>query len=96
MVSHHHDRVIELSAWTRKEDGQYSSWCPELDIASCGNTAEQAVSNLDEAIQLYLATLAEEGELLTVLGGRGLLPEKGELRHNAILSKLSAKIPVPV
>ena len=45
-----------------KEGKQYSSWCPELDIASCGDSPEEAVKNLGDALELYLNTLDEEGE----------------------------------
>ncbi len=44
----HFDAVIT------KEGKLYSSWCPELDIASSGKTIEEARSNLKEAIELYL------------------------------------------
>ena len=37
-----------------KEGKQHSSWCPQLDIASCGSTVEEAKINLKEAIELYL------------------------------------------
>lgn len=37
-----------------KEDDIYSSWCPQLDIASSGKTIEEAKNNLQEAIELYL------------------------------------------
>ena len=50
-----------------KESKQYSSWCPELDIASCGNSPEEAVKNLSDALELYLNTLEEEGEQEQVL-----------------------------
>jgi predicted RNase H-like HicB family nuclease len=36
----------------REEDG-YVSLCPELDIASQGNTVEEARNNLVEAIELF-------------------------------------------
>lgn len=35
----------------REKDG-YSALCPELDVASQGNTVEEAKSNLKEAIEL--------------------------------------------
>ena len=44
----HFDAVIT------KEGKNYSSWCPQLDIASSGKTIEEARSNLKEAIELYL------------------------------------------
>ena len=37
-----------------KEDDWHVSWCPDLDIASQGKTVEEAVSNLKEAVELYL------------------------------------------
>ncbi len=37
------------------------------DIASCGDTPEEAVANLNDALELYINTLKEEGELEPVL-----------------------------
>lgn len=39
----------------RKGDG-YVALCPELDIASQGNTVEEARRNLIEAIELFIET----------------------------------------
>ncbi|MBI4174277.1 MAG: type II toxin-antitoxin system HicB family antitoxin [Candidatus Aenigmarchaeota archaeon] len=36
------------------ENKMYSSLCHQLDIASSGKTIEEAMSNLKEAIELYL------------------------------------------
>ena len=54
------DIVVEVIV--TKEGNQYSSWCPNLDIASCGDSSEEAVKNLGDALELYLDTLEEEGE----------------------------------
>ena len=45
---------MKLSAILQKEGDWYVSLCPELDIASQGKTVEEAVSNLQEAVELYL------------------------------------------
>ena len=45
-----------------KEGDQYSALCAELDVASEGNTVEEASNNLVEAVTLYLET-AIEGNL---------------------------------
>ena len=45
---------MQLSAVVRKEGKLYVSWCPELDVASQGKTIESALSNLKEAVELYL------------------------------------------
>jgi predicted RNase H-like HicB family nuclease len=73
MVSNKTRKItLELTVLVRKEGAQYSSWCPELDVASCGDTIEEACANLDDAMELYLETLKDEGELLGVLAEKGL------------------------
>ena len=58
-----------LSAVINKEGDWYVSWCPELDIASQGKSVEEALSNLKEAVELYLededAKLPESWPLIT-------------------------------
>lgn len=38
------------------EGSGYVAFCPEYDIASQGNTAEEAKQNLMEALELFLET----------------------------------------
>ena len=40
-----------FSAVLTEEDGGYVSLCTELDIASQGETIEEAISNLKEAVE---------------------------------------------
>lgn len=47
-------KTQKLSAVLNWEDNMYVAWCPELDIASQGKTVEEAISNLKEAVELYL------------------------------------------
>ena len=53
-----------------KEGKKYSSWCPQLDIASSGISIEDAKDNLKEAIELYLedsdAKIPETGSSITL------------------------------
>lgn len=42
-----------------KEDERYTAFCPELDVASEGNTSDEASKNLLEAVTLYLETAIE-------------------------------------
>lgn len=37
-----------------REDGGYVALCPELDVASQGDSVEDASSNLREAVELFL------------------------------------------
>jgi len=45
---------MELSAIIRKGEKQYVALCPELDVVSQGYTIEEALSNLQEAVELYI------------------------------------------
>lgn len=47
-------RTLTVTIW-REGDG-YVSLCPELDIASQGDTVEEARANLQEAVDLFFET----------------------------------------
>ncbi|MBI5632166.1 MAG: type II toxin-antitoxin system HicB family antitoxin [Nitrospirae bacterium] len=49
-----------LKAIIEKDDDGYVSLCPELDIASQGDTIEQARDNLKEALELFFETASPE------------------------------------
>ena len=53
------NKKIELTAVIEKEDNVYISLCPEMDIASQGETPEEAKSNLIEALELFYETASE-------------------------------------
>jgi predicted RNase H-like HicB family nuclease len=48
--------VRQLTGIIEREDAGYVALCPELDIASQGNTVEEARPNLIEAVELFLET----------------------------------------
>jgi predicted RNase H-like HicB family nuclease len=50
----------QLTAIIEREGEGYVSLCPELDIASQGDTIEQARENLREALQLFFETGSEQ------------------------------------
>lgn len=50
----------KLTAIIEKEDDGYVSLCPELDIASQGDSVEQARDNLKEALELFFETASPE------------------------------------
>jgi predicted RNase H-like HicB family nuclease len=45
-----------FTAIIEKEESAYVALCPELDVASQGNTVEEARKNLTEAVELFLET----------------------------------------
>ena len=54
--------ILGFSVVLIPEEGSYSSWCPELNVASQGDTVEEALANLKEAMELHLECLTP-GEL---------------------------------
>jgi len=51
---------MKLTAIIEREGNGYVSLCPELDIASQGNSIEQARDNLREALELFFETASTE------------------------------------
>ena len=49
-----------LTAIIEREDNGYVALCPELDIASQGQTIEEARRNLVEALELFFETADPE------------------------------------
>jgi predicted RNase H-like HicB family nuclease len=49
-----------LTAIIEREGDGYVSFCPDLDIASQGDSIEEARSNLIEALELFFETASKE------------------------------------
>ncbi len=45
---------FNITAVIWKEDDVYVSKCPELEVASAGDTPQEALANLKEAVELYI------------------------------------------
>ena len=43
-----------LTAIIKKGEKQFVALCPELDVVSQGYTVEESLSNLKEAVELYI------------------------------------------
>jgi predicted RNase H-like HicB family nuclease len=50
----------KLTAVLIREDDGFVSLCPEVDVASQGDTAEEAKSNLQEAVELFFECASEK------------------------------------
>ncbi|MEW5709178.1 type II toxin-antitoxin system HicB family antitoxin [Pelomicrobium methylotrophicum] len=50
----------QLTAIIEREGDGYVALCPELDIASQGDTIEQARDNLREALELFFQSASPE------------------------------------
>lgn len=86
---------IAVDIVVTREGEHYCSWCPELDIASCARTPEEAIKSAGEAIELYLETLVAEGELEPTLKGKGIQPVRADETAipRSFVSQLRIKLP---
>ena len=50
----------QMTAIIEREGNGYVSFCPELDIASQGDTVQEARENLREALELFFETASAE------------------------------------
>ena len=50
----------QFTAFIEREGKQYVALCPELDIASQGDTVEEARKNLKEALELFFETASPQ------------------------------------
>ena len=50
----------QLTAIIEREGDGYVALCPELDIASQGDTVSEARSNLQEALELFFETVSAD------------------------------------
>jgi predicted RNase H-like HicB family nuclease len=63
---------LKLTEELWREGNMYVSFCPELEIASCGETVAQAKKNLIEVIQINLEEAKKIGTLPDLLREAGL------------------------
>jgi predicted RNase H-like HicB family nuclease len=89
------DLITTAEIW--KEGGMYTSYCPELDIASCGHTLEEAKKNLQEVISIQLEETAKMGTLDEFLDESGYVQEGNIVKTNKkIVCFEEISIPIPV
>ena len=69
-------KELILTVIVKKEQGGYSSWCPELDVASQGDSVEEAKINLKEAVECHVETIVEQGDIDLLLDMLGITKEQ--------------------
>ena len=80
---------IPFTVHVFKEGGVFVAHVPELDVSSCGDTADKARQNIQIAVQGYLLTAEEKGTLNEIMEEAGyrssgdgwLAPEFVSLDH---------------
>ncbi len=53
-------KMHQFTAVIEREEDMYVALCPELDIASQGESVEKARENLKEAIELFFETASQQ------------------------------------
>jgi len=65
-----------------QEGNMYTSYCPELDLASCGETIGQAKKNLLEVVEIFIEETSKLGTLRELLEEAGYnLDDSGVLQR---------------
>ena len=54
------NKKFQFTAVIEKEGDGYVSLCPELDVASQGDTVEEASANLKEAVELFFESASNK------------------------------------
>ena len=86
--------MLTFTAQVFREGKQFVSFNPELEVASCGDTAEEAKDALRKAIRAFLRAAKEQGTLNRILEEAGFVRTKNAWRDPAHISV--EKMPVAV
>jgi predicted RNase H-like HicB family nuclease len=62
------ENTVRFTAMIYRESDGFTAICPELDVASQGDSVEEASSNLREAVELFMET-ADASEIESRLRG---------------------------
>jgi len=71
-------KKIKLTEEIWKEGEMYVSYCPELDVASCGETIEQAKKNLIEVLDINIEETKKKGTFREFLNEAGFIFSDGD------------------
>ncbi len=63
---------VVLTGIVEREGDQFVSYCRELGTSSCGDSSDEALENLGDAIEVHLDALEETGELERVFRERNI------------------------
>ena len=64
-------RKMIATAEIWEEGNMFTAYCPELDVASCGHSSDEAKKNLNEVIGIQLEETSKLGTLKDFLADAG-------------------------
>jgi len=71
------DLQINLQALLHQQEGAWIAWCPAVDVASQGETQEESLLALQEAVGVWFDDCLERGVLSEALIEAGFYPAAG-------------------
>ena len=76
---------VALTGTIEPEDDGFNAYCPELGVATCGDTVEEALDNLGDAIGLQVLELADIGRLERDFREKGITVKTGPLPAESVV-----------
>lgn len=86
LISIYMKQELTFTAQIFREGKQYVSFNPELEVASCGDTPEEAKDMLRKAIRAFLTAAHEMGTLDRILEEAGFKRIKKQWRDPYLVS----------
>jgi len=87
------DIALTMQVW--KEGASHVAYSPELDISSCGRTANQAKARLREAVSLFIEEAARMGTLEEILAESGFERRGKTYRQRPVLTREKLRLTLP-
>lgn len=89
---------MEIQFTTRifKEGRSFVAQALELDVASCGGTKKKALTNLKEAVRLFLEEAEKMGTLDQILEEAGYSRRKQRIASPKFISVQRVTLPLPL
>jgi predicted RNase H-like HicB family nuclease len=84
--------AFEAEVWP--EGGQYVVRANPFNVMSCGDTRQQALDALSEAIELFLETARETGTLETIFEKAGYVTRQGRWEISAKPERLDMAVSI--
>ena len=63
---------VVLTGYTEAEDDGFNAYCPELGVATCGDTVEEVLDGLQDALAVYLEDWDDPDDLARMLRENGV------------------------
>ena len=87
---------IQFTTQIFKEGRTFIAYTRELDLSSCGGTEAKALSNLKEAVRIFLDEAERMGTLAQILEEAGYLKRRGLYQGPKFISTQDVSLPMPM